>query len=84
MIQQCLIVGPILREIEGFAFLAFGNDQFAHALQKSEDVFRADPFLRGIDRFADLASVGVKEPLSPLARCSGVAVIPPVDRFRHE
>jgi hypothetical protein len=81
--EQGLIVGPVVAKIEAFGLLALGDDEFAFALQQRLRVLRAYPQFRGVDGFSHLASVSIKEPLSPLARCSRVAVIPPINGVRH-
>ena len=76
----------VLRSLElsdAEALFAAHGDELLDALEQVEGGVAVDLLLVGIDGFTDLASVGVKEPLSALAGRSGTALVAPVDLLGH-
>ena len=82
--RQRRVIGTILGQIECHdRFPANDADQGFHAVEKLQRISGTDLLLVGVDGLNDVTSVGVKEPLRPLARCSRPAVVAPFDGFGH-
>ena len=81
--QKSLIVGRRFLHVEADYLLALGHDDLVRCLGKGQRLFLAAPLLAGTDFIADLQRVLLKEPLSPLAARSPLAVIHPVNLGTH-
>ena len=81
-LYQFFIPGSILSHVIVDKLLAPGNQYSSRRSCQSQRLLGTDPLLLGIDQFPDLG-IFSQELLGPLARCSAVAVVPPVDLL-HE